>query len=446
MDGNKSIEFWKESINKCLNKILPDMERYISIWAGDKQEEQVYSDKECIKEKIVESLYDTYLESQYFGEKRNLYLKIYSKKEYINNIYLNPIYDKFFSVFLEKIAKNFKDWRDLYLLEKNEVRRNLLLKDVSNVEELLHGFTKKILNDNGLPASHLLIQLSAQRYEGSPAIGRIYFVSNNKKNEIIKNKMEFLTLEYLGEEQRLWDAKNIRGLRKLLQLSTEDTCLVSIKESGNNKPVISGLASIQILEQMEDLVCLDITGYLQWSIVKQKKTWIRYKNGVYEIGDEDKCHYIRKLDSLNLQNKENIIKIIDCLKNEKHGTSVVFLPKELAWKEAKRLCGFNSGIFLGYENEGINLYEYLKNYNMKGLSAIDGAIIADMDGMCYAIGVILDGEIEKEGKVSRGARYNSVTNYVYIKYKKSKAEIPIFGVVISEDKTVDIYIGNEKTE
>ena len=38
----------------------------------------------------------------------------------------------------------------------------------------------------------------------------------------------------------------------------------------------------------------------------------------------------------------------------------------------------------------------------------------------YAVGVILDGEAGMPGKVERGARYNSVSNYVYIKSKVIK--------------------------
>ena len=58
------------------------------------------------------------------------------------------------------------------------------------------------------------------------------------------------------------------------------------------------------------------------------------------------------------------------------------------------------------ESHVINLKLHLKD--MKGITSIDGAIMADMKGNVHAIGAILDGEAEEAGDVSRGARYNSV--------------------------------------
>ena len=57
---------------------------------------------------------------------------------------------------------------------------------------------------------------------------------------------------------------------------------------------------------------------------------------------------------------------------------------------------------------------------MQGITAIDEALLVDLNGICYAVGVILDGEAGMPGKVERGARYNSVSNYVYIKSKVIK--------------------------
>lgn len=73
------------------------------------------------------------------------------------------------------------------------------------------------------------------------------------------------------------------------------------------------------------------------------------------------------------------------------------------------------------------------------ITAIDGALLADLSGKCYAIGVIFDGEVKKLGKVERGARYNSVANYVYIK-KCEEPDSQIFGVIVSEDKSVEVEI------
>lgn len=49
---------------------------------------------------------------------------------------------------------------------------------------------------------------------------------------------------------------------------------------------------------------------------------------------------------------------------------------------------------------------------MKGIAGIDGALIADFNGYCHAAGAILDGEMMGAGRSNRGARYNSIENYV----------------------------------
>ena len=51
---------------------------------------------------------------------------------------------------------------------------------------------------------------------------------------------------------------------------------------------------------------------------------------------------------------------------------------------------------------------------IKQLTAIDGAVLCDFGGNCYAIGVILDGQTvdnESAETIERGARFNSAIRY-----------------------------------
>lgn len=63
---------------------------------------------------------------------------------------------------------------------------------------------------------------------------------------------------------------------------------------------------------------------------------------------------------------------------------------------------------------------------------IDGTVILDPDGMCYAIGVILDGLATEACTPSRGSRYDSAIRYVASKSPRRLA------IVASDDGTVDI--------
>ena len=66
------------------------------------------------------------------------------------------------------------------------------------------------------------------------------------------------------------------------------------------------------------------------------------------------------------------------------------------------------------------------------VSGIDGSIIIDPYGICYAIGVILDGSAQLECTPSRGARYNSGIRYV------RATGISRLAIIISDDQTVDV--------
>ena len=73
-------------------------------------------------------------------------------------------------------------------------------------------------------------------------------------------------------------------------------------------------------------------------------------------------------------------------------------------------------------------------------------MLFDTNGSCYAIGVILDGEAIIPGDVSRGARFNSIKNYIAwkkVELRKKKYSEAIFaGIIISEDQTIDIITTN----
>jgi hypothetical protein len=67
------------------------------------------------------------------------------------------------------------------------------------------------------------------------------------------------------------------------------------------------------------------------------------------------------------------------------------------------------------------------------LSAIDGAILVDPRGTCFAIGVILDGLAVPEGDPGRGARFNSSLRYVASQTDPISTGPKCLAVIVSED-------------
>lgn len=66
------------------------------------------------------------------------------------------------------------------------------------------------------------------------------------------------------------------------------------------------------------------------------------------------------------------------------------------------------------------------------LTNIDGAVLVSPDGLCHAVGVILDGAATGTGDISRGARYNSAIRYLAGSGKGSMV------IIVSEDGRIDI--------
>jgi len=69
-------------------------------------------------------------------------------------------------------------------------------------------------------------------------------------------------------------------------------------------------------------------------------------------------------------------------------------------------------------------------------TAIDGAVLVDLDGVCHGIGVILDGPAHRHCTPSRGARYNSAVRYAY---RRPAGRLDCMVVVKSEDGMVNLF-------
>lgn len=117
-------------------------------------------------------------------------------------------------------------------------------------------------------------------------------------------------------------------------------------------------------------------------------------------------------------------KLVVTAKQQKKGTILVILEEQTAKDEALRLT--QSCTRITPKKLNIQL--------LNRFSGIDGAIILDNKGVCHAIGVILDGEIDTRDP-GRGARYNSSLRYFKT---KENAKIPCLLVVVSEDGHISI--------
>ncbi len=260
------------------------------------------------------------------------------------------------------------------------------------------------------------------------------------------SKWVWLNLQHLPVDYRTFCTENLKELRKLLEISTNDTIMISA--NSRVEGIVFCGQKRELKSKFASFPQLTFYGYLKWRLCIEGKEWFSYDNGIYKIYSENReKQWKRTLDKLKLTNTEttDMVKVIELLSKESHGTSVVFMEEDIltgggiGQGEVDRLNQKNRCIKIyglgDLESHVINLKLHLKD--MKGITSIDGAIMADMKGNVHAIGAILDGEAEEAGDVSRGARYNSVKNYISVTKRKNTAS-NIFGVIVSEDGDVNL--------
>ena len=166
--------------------------------------------------------------------------------------------------------------------------------------------------------------------------------------------------------------------------------------------------------------------FMEWSLSVNNNDYLSFLNLIpylpssdSDINEDDKI-LLKKTFAAN--NIDRIMEIIGCAIKQEHGTMVVIT--ENAEEETQRMK--DSGICVNKT--------YLSSQMIESVTSIDGAIICDPSGICYSIGVILDGKLSQKADSSRGARYNSAIRYIEQQKEKGKRT---FIVIVSEDKYIN---------
>ena len=250
-----------------------------------------------------------------------------------------------------------------------------------------------------------------------------------------------------GQNNRLIKAGNLRMVRKLLEISNENgiDILAEKINTPDGKTAYAVQALLNATDDSDDVeqIYIKFKGYMHWSLTIGKREVLIYYHGEYQLGyakegenyleDIIKLQKDNKLEQVDIQMLKDIVEV---LKEQRHGMSVIFMERDEAEQEVKRLCDMNRAIPVE-SNLKYNKTEEGENGWHKaaflGISNMDGALILDFDGNCKAISCIVDGKAVIPGRVERGARLNSIENYV-----GSKKKGICIGIVISEDGMVNI--------
>lgn len=330
------------------------------------------------------------------------------------------------SVALDEVS-NILDYlrsRDFYLYKKR------FFEKISD-GKLIQDYVNRVMSE--LPDKEIFIQLSALNYENRVthahlAFKREFSLVSSDDSIIFDNAMEF-------------EIEKIRLIRKLMEISGETYGLVVEKKSDTEWEI----KGARRLEELKDTYQIEITGHSVWKLKHNEEELFEYKEGIYKlppVGTDENVYdeEYKKLEQIinDEKKREKIKSVIDKIrKNASHGTGMILIEEPIP----------KSGERSFLEKEIDRLVGFGKAYAIKEHS-LDLCNVADqlLKGIT-AIGVIVDGQTVKKGNPERGARYNSLTNYVqWLNSKQKDANVNCMAVVISEDGPIDIEISMPNTK
>lgn len=299
------------------------------------------------------------------------------------------------------------------------------------------------------------------------------------------------------KEQEIQKKGKMRYYRKLLEMSQEnDWYLITgfeEKQEGmelkiDEEPEVDlfGLAHKTWLDKNSGIdnsysFVIQFKGYGDWEIWDENEQLLVFEKDTpyYSGSSMDKGIENEFKEMVTIADEEEgkiiqpILRIVEEIRTQEHGTGIIFFPPppkkqddksadtskeqneekknetEISnnpEKEAERLCtdchrGFRLkekvNLSVGLEQEKSGKKEKTLNQKLlKGLTSIDGVLLADYAGNCYAFGVILDGKASKHGSPAKGARHNSLLAYI-------EEREGCIAVVVSEDKHIEIQCSKD---
>ena len=420
---NTKNQLLRLSMNDAIKTIL-FQEEDIELPSSNNTERQIhnYVDQIC---NSVNPIYDSKSDSNYIpysleNRKKGFYVMVaYNSTEWEDKRIPVDLIDQFFSYFKQNI--NF-----LSQEQTSSMRLSTSINQIFNPTIIIRKVCEKRLkelfgNKKEIRDGELfdfVCNLACKTYEGSSNKGVIRFVSDKYK------------IPYLLQFEKIVPCiiENAREIRKLLEMTDKNIPLL-VKDHQ-----IVGLGM-----QGASRYSISFEGNGKWKLLPNEKDSpvFTVEGGICTFtGSNNELEFSDVFTSTFPDYKDYCCKvkaIIDSAKKQKHGTSIVICSD--AEKEANRLFNKARAIKIA----PISLVD---NKAINNLTSIDGAIIISPEGKCYAIGAILDGEATIKGDTARGARYNSLCNYVAWRKENSK-ECNVMAVVISEDQTVD-YLPNFK--
>lgn len=262
----------------------------------------------------------------------------------------------------------------------------------------------------GLGLFEAFNQIAALKYEGTDVNARLLLISG----DVAPSAYLFRFADPVRLSQSRW-------ARKLLHLVTRDAALV-----GDSDALYGITTSPDELSESEPKsFTVEFLGGRQWILYHRSQGLLRVEAGQAQLPQEPISveRFTNNVERIFVDsgaNPNNLWQIFLTMLKQPKGHMVVVAADAI--KEAERLA-----------SQGTRIHPTpLTSELLERACRIDGTILIDPQGVCHAIGIILDGPVSEYCTPSRGARYNSAIRYVGHKPNGRMA------IVISDDASIDI--------
>ncbi|MFE5191826.1 diadenylate cyclase [Streptomyces sp. NPDC056628] len=257
--------------------------------------------------------------------------------------------------------------------------------------------------------NHLLMSgLSALPYEGRAGAGRLVIAQQDDPAIEV-----FLRLKHPVE------MRNVPAVRKLLEASGSQSDLLSDGEKVYGLGVVKPDYDVD----SETVFAVSFTARGVWEFSHAGEALLIVRDGIPHLPtpvlDEE---YLEDLVSrfFPQADQDALREAAQAAGNHRHGAMLIISGDAAA--EAERLSPQSWSI------EPTRLTTEL----LTQLTDMDGAVLVDPNGLCHAIGVILDGTAHGRGDPARGSRFNNAVRYL------DSERPPAIVIVYSSDGLINI--------
>lgn len=252
----------------------------------------------------------------------------------------------------------------------------------------------------------LCCDLAAAQYEGRAGAGYIILAKRGSGN--IRPSIEFRRPIHLSHNT---------GVRKLIEMASQQFALLF------DGDYFYGFVDF---DQIRDCHQILFKGRGIWTMQRGEQLLAMVSYGTPVEVDRIltkamfQAHVMNALPMVDPEGLETLWNIATIAAEQPVGTNILFTPG--ARHEAQRLS-----------SQCIPIRPVALTPDVTTqLTAIDGTLIADVEGNVHAVGAIMDGGSTPSGTWQRGGRYNSAANYV------TSSQYPSMIFIVSQDGYVDI--------